>query len=92
VERDLDDEIGAYVDELMRRRMATGIPASEARRLALAEVGTIEGVKDGVRDAVPGIQLDAWLKDVAIAGRTLRRQRGFSAVIVMTPVIRSRAG
>ncbi|MFY9940047.1 MAG: permease prefix domain 1-containing protein, partial [Silvibacterium sp.] len=50
VERQLDDELRAYVDMITDERIAAGMPASEARRMALAEFGGIEQVKQTVRD------------------------------------------
>ena len=71
VERDLDDEVQCFVEELVQRRIAAGAQPDEARRLAIAEIGSAGAVKDGIRDVLPGIQLDTWMKDIRCGWRAL---------------------
>jgi len=87
VERDLDDEMHGFVDALVARRVREGVPPDEARRQILAEIGSIGAVKEGIRDVLPGMQLDTWVRDVRCAGRAIRRQPLFAAVIVLTLAI-----
>ena len=53
LERDLDHEVAAWVEELAARYEAGGVNAREARRRALAETGGTQHVKDRVRDVRP---------------------------------------
>lgn len=53
VERDLDDEIGGYVDLLTDERVTEGMSQAEARRAALAQLGGAETAKQAVRDHCP---------------------------------------
>ncbi|HKE85453.1 MAG TPA: ABC transporter permease [Vicinamibacterales bacterium] len=84
VEQDLDDEMHGFVEELVQRRVGKGMPREEARRQVLAEAGSVAAVKDAVRDVLPGLSIDTWLKDVQWAWRALCRQPMFAAVIVLT--------
>jgi predicted permease len=64
---------------------ATGVPGERARRRARTEFGSIESVKEGMRDAVPVARtIDAITRDVQYAGRMMRRSPGFSAAVVVT--------
>jgi len=79
VEQDLDDELRAFVDELVQRRIREGIPPAEARRQVLVEVGRVDALKDGVRDVLPGMPLANLTQDVWFAARMLWRNRAFAA-------------
>ncbi len=50
LDRDLDRELDAWVDELTARYQTKGLSAEHARRRALAETGSVEHVKASVRD------------------------------------------
>ena len=45
----LDDEVRSFVEMSTAEKIKDGIPAAEARRLAVIEVGGVEQVKEGVR-------------------------------------------
>jgi uncharacterized membrane protein len=50
VERQLDEEVRACVDMAIDERVVSGASPAEARRVALAEFGGVEQVKQAVRD------------------------------------------
>ncbi|MGH9886938.1 MAG: permease prefix domain 1-containing protein, partial [bacterium] len=50
-DRDLDDELRAYVELLADEYQRAGASAENARRKALVEVGGVQVVKDATRDA-----------------------------------------
>jgi hypothetical protein len=50
VERDLDDELRAYVEMATDEKRGTGVSEDQARRAALVEVGGVEQVRESVRD------------------------------------------
>ena len=54
VESQLDEELRAYADLISDEKVAAGIPASEAHRTTLADLGGIEQVKQSVRDRRTG--------------------------------------
>lgn len=85
VEKDLSDELRGYVDELAARKIAQGTNADEARRRALAEVGSVEVLKERVREERTGFTFEAYvLKPLQTAVRGLRRSPGFTVTAVVT--------
>jgi predicted permease len=84
VERQLDDEVRAYVEMITDERIAAGISASEARRTALAEFGGIEQVKQSIRDDRAGTGLDLLWQDARFGLRQLLRNPGFTTTAILT--------
>src|SRR5919201_4456241 len=58
-DRDLDDELRAYVDARTASYEQRGLAPAEAKRAALIEVGGVEQVKERVRDVRIGSTLEA---------------------------------
>src|SRR3954468_18771785 len=84
VERELDDELRAYVEGIVAEKMKAGMSAEEARRAAMIEVGGYERVKDDVRDERPGMMLENAGRDLRHGLRLLRRSPGFAATAIVT--------
>src|SRR5262249_20681602 len=85
LDRQIDDQLEAYVAERTARLAADGGPADEAEQRARAEVGSLEAVKDEMRDAhVVSSWLDGLFKDARLAVRRLARQPGFTFVAILT--------
>jgi predicted permease len=84
VERQLDDEVRAYVEMMTDERVAAGMSASEARRTALAEFGGVEQVKQAVRERRTGASAELLWQEVRYGLRQLRRNPGFSVTVVLT--------
>src|SRR5688572_26166517 len=84
-DRDLDAEMRAVVQQLTDERVARGVAPGEARRQALIEIGGIEPIKEGVRDARRLGFLDTLRQDAGFGLRLLRRSPGFTlaAVVVL---------
>ncbi|MEP6692848.1 MAG: ABC transporter permease, partial [Gemmatimonadaceae bacterium] len=78
VERDLDAELGAYVDLLCDEKIAAGMTHADARRTAIVESGGVTQVKEEVRDARAGALLDGVMRDVRYGARSLARTPGFT--------------
>jgi putative ABC transport system permease protein len=83
-DRELDAELRAWAEQLTEENIRAGMPAEEARRVALAETGGFEQVKERVRDERRGALLETVVRDAAYALRSLRRSRGFAAVAILT--------
>jgi predicted permease len=84
VERALDDELESSVEILTEEKMKEGLSHSEARRLALIELGGVEQVKEEVRTIRAGRFLEDLARDVRFAFRTLAKSPGFTAVAVLS--------
>jgi putative ABC transport system permease protein len=83
-ERDLDQEVCAYLDLLTEERIQSGMAPEAARRAARLDLGGVEQVKEQVRDVRAGIWLETVLQDVRYGVRVLRHNPGFSALVVLT--------
>jgi putative ABC transport system permease protein len=84
VERDLDAEVRAYLDQVTDEKIQSGLSPQEARRTALIELGGVEQVKEQVREVRIGTFLETLVKDARLAFRMLRKDRSFTAVAVLT--------
>ena len=82
VERDLDEELHAYVDLLAAEKIRAGASPTEARRAAILELRGMDNVKESVRDQRGTMVLESTLRDVRHAVRTLRRSPGFTVAAV----------
>ena len=83
-ERELDEELRAFVDLSAAAKMRDAVAPAEARRLAVLELGGLEQAKEQVRTYRHGALLDEMGRDVRYACRTLTRSPGFALVIILT--------
>jgi predicted permease len=84
VEGELDAELRAYVEAVTEEKVAAGLGVVEARRMAQAEFGGLEQVKQGVRETRGGAGIERWRQDLGYGLRQLRRNPGFAAVAIAT--------
>lgn len=83
-DRDLDDELRAYVEARTASYERRGLAPAEAKRAALLEVEGVEQVKERVRDVRIGSALEAAARDARYGARALWRSPGYALVVIMT--------
>src|ERR1035441_8531396 len=88
MERDLDEEVHAYLDQLTDEKREAGMGTPEARRAALIEFGGLEQVKEEVRQARTGQMLEEVLQDLRYGFRALRKHRAFTLGAILAPAPR----
>ena len=85
---DVDDEVRFHFEKKVERLMAGGMGEEEAQREALRKFGHVEGVKAAMtREQRMGMAGQFWSQvwqDLRLARRTLLKDRGFAAVVVLT--------
>jgi putative ABC transport system permease protein len=80
IDRDLTEELHAYLDLLVSQKIAFGMSEHDARRAALLELDGMEQVKESVRDSRAGAGFQQVMRDLVYAARCLRRTPGFSII------------
>src|SRR4051794_12263805 len=83
VERDLRDELGAYVDGLAAEHRSRGVSAEAASRAARLASGDIEQLRDEVRDVRAAERFDRVRRDIVFGARTLRKTPGFTTAAIL---------
>src|SRR5262245_9407833 len=83
-ERELDAELAYHIDMQTEQLVRQGLPREAARREALRLFGPIETVKDDVRDRWLSRFFEVATQDVRYGVRSLRRNKGFALVIILT--------
>ena len=83
MESELDEELRDHIERKTEEGVANGLSAEEARRIAIVELGGIEQRKEDCRD-VRGVRwLEEFLQDIGYGARLLRKNPGFSAIVVI---------
>jgi predicted permease len=83
VEAELDDELREFLAAAVEEQMRAGLTRAEAVRAARVQLGSIEAVKDRVRDVGWESILDGSWRDLQYGARMLRRTPGFTVVVVL---------
>jgi putative ABC transport system permease protein len=84
VERNLDEEIRSFLDELIEEKVAAGMSPAEARRAAMIEVGGVEQVKERVRETRAGALVETLLQDLRYGLRAMAKNPAFTAAAILT--------
>ena len=84
VEREMDDELRFHLEEQTRKHLAAGMPGAEAERRARIELGGMEQVREECRDSRGTRLIESLGQDVQFGLRTLRKNPGYAAVVVIS--------
>jgi predicted permease len=82
IERELDAELRHYLEAAVEEQMRRGLSREAATRAARVQMGSLDAVKDGVRDAGWESLVDSVWQDVRYGARTLRRAPGFAVTTI----------
>lgn len=83
VDRDLNEEVGSYVELLTEKNMKQGMNEEEARRAAMVDVGGVEQVKEEVRAGRIGFAVETFFQDLRHGLRSLLKKPGFTFTAVI---------
>jgi putative ABC transport system permease protein len=92
IEPDVRDEIAFHIEGRVRELVESGCSEEEARAHVLERFGDVESVREACRaydtQRVNGynwrMTMEAWVRDARFALRSMRRNWGFTTVVVLT--------
>jgi MacB-like periplasmic core domain len=84
VNRELDEELGGFLEMAANEKMKQGMSRQDALRAVRLEGGSLDGTKEIVRSGGWGSVVDTFWRDLLFAGRMLRKSPGFTLVAMLT--------
>ena len=82
--RDIDEELRFHVEMETEENVRRGMAPNEARRAALRSFGNVCAVRDAAYEVKGGGMLESILRDARYGARALLKNKGFTAVAVLT--------
>lgn len=84
LDREFDAEMSSHLEMAIEENVRRGLPVAEARRLALVRFGGAQQTRELHRDTRGLPWLDLLNQDLRFTFRSLRRDRGFATIAVLT--------
>src|SRR5512134_75491 len=84
IQAEVDEELGFHVEIETQANIDRGMKPTEARRVALRDLGGITRTREATREVRRLPLLDIFSRDARHALRSLRRNRAFSVVAMLT--------
>jgi putative ABC transport system permease protein len=83
-ERDLSAEIQSHLELHVADNLRAGMRPEEARRAAMIQLGSVESVKESVRDRARLMAVQTTLQDLRYAFRGLKNNPGFAVTAILS--------
>src|SRR2546426_586662 len=83
-DRELDEELRYHLERQIDEHIARGLTPARARREALIAMGGLDQRKEECRDMRKTRVIEDFFRDLRYAARTLQRNPGFAAVVILS--------